>query len=144
MYFFLYFSLQLLLNRCKQVDVIKGLKYNIYNIILELLYVYNDFKLNFRCGTFNSWQYPCFPILFDTKGNRCSKNGRSFATCTSRAYIDDREQMNALTAFIDGSQIYGSEVKLFNKLRDSKGMYLTRILIFTFNKNDSLSLLVCL
>ena len=52
--------------------------------------------------------------------------------------------MNALTAFIDGSQIYGTEVKLFNKLRDSKGMLLTRILILTFNKNDLLSLVACL
>ena len=78
---------------------------------------------HFRCGTFNAWQHPCFPLLFNNFGPECSPLGRSFAACTNRAYIDVREQMSTMTAFVDGSQIYGSEVKMFNEIREKKGMF---------------------
>ena len=77
------------------------------------------FKFFYRCDVFNSWQYPCFPVLFNTNGSPCSRNGRSHATCSSQAYITSREQMNALSAFIDGSQIYSSDSAMFTRLRST-------------------------
>ena len=102
----------------------------------------------FRCGVFNSWQYPCFPVLFNTKGPQCSRNGRSHATCSSQAYITSREQMNALSAFIDGSNIYSSDSKMFSRLRSKGKLFhftMTIIINFCFllNVKTSISLSSC-
>lgn len=72
-----------------------------------------------KCDVSNSWQYPCFPLLFDTTTNNCSANGRSTAVCSNRAYLSPRQQMNALSAFVDGSQIYDNQKAHFELLRDN-------------------------
>ena len=85
------------------------------------LYFHHTFAI--RCGTTKAWQFPCFPLLFNTKDSRCSPNGRSFASCSTTAYIEERQQINAVTSFIDASQVYGSDVKLFNSLATQKGLF---------------------
>ena len=74
-----------------------------------------------RCGKFSAWQFPCFPILFDTKSTKCSPFGRSDAVCSNKAYIEPRQQINELSAFIDASQVYSNELELFEELRSKIG-----------------------
>lgn len=71
------------------------------------------------CGTSNAWQFPCFPLLFN-ESTTCSINGRSNAVCSNRAYLEPRQQLNHLSAYVDGSQIYSNEEELFEKLRSHK------------------------
>lgn len=57
---------------------------------------------------------PNDPRIKNTKD--CLPFFRSAPACTSGRAI--RDQINALTSFLDGSVVYGSEVPLANKLRD--------------------------
>ncbi|NWR60192.1 PERM Myeloperoxidase, partial [Bucorvus abyssinicus] len=67
-------------------------------------------------------QPPCFPIKIPPNDPRikntedCLPFFRSAPACTSGRAI--RDQINALTSFLDGSMVYGSEVPLANRLRD--------------------------
>jgi len=83
-------------------------------VIITLYYISS-------CNNFNAWQYPCFPLLFDTNSTRCSPNGRSIPVCTRKAYIEPRQQENHLSAFIDASQIYSNEFEKFEALRSHAG-----------------------
>ena len=79
------------------------------------------FNFFFSCNNFKAWQYPCFPILFNTRDSQCSMNGRSFAVCSKRAYLEDRQQMNGLSAFIDASNVYSNVPARFQQIREKKG-----------------------
>ncbi|XP_065503154.1 myeloperoxidase-like [Caloenas nicobarica] len=74
------------------------------------------------CHTSCAKQPPCFPIKIPPNDPRikntkdCLPFFRSAPACTSGRAI--RDQINALTSFLDGSMVYGSEVPLANKLRD--------------------------
>ncbi|XP_075627819.1 myeloperoxidase [Balearica regulorum gibbericeps] len=74
------------------------------------------------CETSCVKQPPCFPIKIPPNDPRiknrkdCLPFFRSSPACTSGRAI--RDQINALTSFLDGSVVYGSEVPLANKLRD--------------------------
>ncbi|KFV59874.1 Myeloperoxidase, partial [Tyto alba] len=74
------------------------------------------------CATSCVKEPPCFPIKIPPHDPRikntkdCLPFFRSASTCTSSRPI--RDQINALTSFLDGSMVYGSEVPLANKLRD--------------------------
>ncbi|XP_075025158.1 eosinophil peroxidase-like isoform X2 [Calonectris borealis] len=74
------------------------------------------------CETSCAKQPPCFPIKIPPNDPRikntrdCLPFIRSAPAFTSGRAI--RDQINALTSFLDGSVVYGSEVPLANKLRD--------------------------
>ncbi|XP_068678168.1 peroxidasin-like isoform X1 [Montipora foliosa] len=80
-------------------------------------------------------QPPCFPIPVPEndhriKGHRCMQFTRSSAVCgtgtTSLFFssVTPREQMNQITSYIDGSNVYGSSEEEVLNLRDldSKGL----------------------
>ena len=81
------------------------------------------------CGATCSNEPPCFSIPLppgDPRGGegRCIEFTRSSPTCGSGKTsvffesLQQREQINRLTAFIDGSQVYGSEADLATSLRN--------------------------
>uniref|UniRef100_A0A7M4EK91 Eosinophil peroxidase n=1 Tax=Crocodylus porosus TaxID=8502 RepID=A0A7M4EK91_CROPO len=65
---------------------------------------------------------PCFPIKIPRNDprikntNDCIPFTRSAPACSMGSAV--REQINALTSFLDASMVYGSEVPLANKLRN--------------------------
>ena len=89
-----------------------------------------------RCTTYNGWQYPCNPILFDVRESRCSSFSRSLPMCSDNAYIQPRQQLNGITAFVDGSHIYGDNLFVCHNLRSSIGQLRKSIV----NPNRSLIL----
>ncbi|NXX16818.1 PERM Myeloperoxidase, partial [Podargus strigoides] len=74
------------------------------------------------CDTSCAKEPPCFPIQIPPNDPRiknmrdCLPFFRSAPACTSSKAI--RNQINALTSFLDGSVVYGSEVPLANSLRN--------------------------
>ena len=90
------------------------------------------FRTGQTCGATCSSEPPCFPILLPPgdpragggEGQQCIEFTRSSPTCGSGktsvffSHLQQREQVNRLTAFIDGSQVYGSEVDLATNLRN--------------------------
>uniref|UniRef100_A0A8C3H4E9 Uncharacterized protein n=1 Tax=Corvus moneduloides TaxID=1196302 RepID=A0A8C3H4E9_CORMO len=74
------------------------------------------------CDTSCAKEPPCFPIQIPLNDPRitnrrdCLPFFRSAPTCTRGRAI--REQINALTSFLDGSVVYGSEVAVAKRLRD--------------------------
>ncbi|XP_075119967.1 myeloperoxidase-like [Leptodactylus fuscus] len=67
--------------------------------------------------------YPCFPIMIPPgdpryiNGSQCIPLIRTAAACSLTSPV--REQLNGLTSFIDGSQVYGSDNNLANLLRNN-------------------------
>ncbi|NXI56131.1 PERM Myeloperoxidase, partial [Chloroceryle aenea] len=74
------------------------------------------------CRTSCAKEPPCFPIKIPPNDPRikntsdCLPFTRSAPACTSDRAI--RDQLNALTSFLDASMVYGSEVPLADRLRD--------------------------
>lgn len=76
----------------------------------------------FRCGTHAAFEYPCIPIKFRKGEIECTPFARSNPVCPQAAGSPgDREQMNALSAFVDGSQIYGITQEQADSLREKDG-----------------------
>ena len=85
--------------------------------ILKLLHAFRGFEKNATAP-------PCFPLL-DRAKTRCINFTRSSSVCLANEFgrIKKREQVNELTAFVDGSQVYGSDDGLAKILRSSNGKY---------------------
>lgn len=80
--------------------------------------------LHFSCSTPDAFKHPCFPILFENGGSECTGFGRANAVCQQhlkKKIRKPRNQINELTAFIDGSPIYGSFFRLHQRLRRQDG-----------------------
>lgn len=89
-------------------------------------HIFNDGR---RCNETCENSFPCFPIPVPSsdqrvRGQNCLGFHRSSATCntgTTSIFFKTfahRQQLNALTSYIDGSQIYGSSDTLSERLRD--------------------------
>lgn len=89
-------------------------------------HIFNDGR---RCNETCENSYPCFPIPVPSsdvriRGQSCLGFHRSSATCntgtTSVFYktFAPRQQLNALSAYIDGSMVYGNSEDLSERLRD--------------------------
>lgn len=79
---------------------------------------------------------PCFTIL-PHKSSKCIHFTRTASVCDPyQMRLGTREQMNANTAFIDGSQIYGSTLELAKNLRDLSRKYLIQNLINIYGLNN--------
>ena len=79
----------------------------------------------FSCdGAPEDYEPPCFPIMYPD-GSECTMFTRSAAACqTDSENVAPREQLNTITSFIDGSQIYGSSSEVAENLRDLNCKYL--------------------
>ncbi len=55
-----------------------------------------------------------------TKDGKCLSFRRSIPVCTKTPTVTPREQLNDLTSYLDGSQIYGSSDDVANRLIDRK------------------------
>ncbi|TFJ99392.1 nuclear cap-binding protein subunit 1 [Platysternon megacephalum] len=81
------------------------------------------FSSRVDCETSCAKEPPCFPIKIPPNDPRiknqsdCIPFTRSAPACTMGREI--RNQINALTAFLDGSMVYGSEVPLAKTLRNN-------------------------
>ncbi|XP_030392889.1 myeloperoxidase-like [Gopherus evgoodei] len=75
-----------------------------------------------HCETSCNFEPPCFPIKIPPNDprikdpNTCMPFVRTAPVCNARTYI--REQINAITSFLDASMVYGSEVPLAKSLRN--------------------------
>jgi peroxidase len=89
-------------------------------------HIFNDGR---RCNETCENSFPCFPIPVPpsdqrVRGQSCLGFHRSSATCNTGTTsiffktFSHRQQLNALTSYIDGSQIYGSSDSLAERLRD--------------------------
>ena len=78
--------------------------------------------LFFRCdGSRQDFAVPCYTIL-PKKPFRCIPFSRSATECQIKnGEIVTRQQTNVNTAFIDASQIYGSNSMVAKELRDLEG-----------------------
>ena len=60
--------------------------------------------------------------MYPESEEECTRFTRSAAACqTDSKNIKPREQLNLITSYIDGSQIYGSSLEHSKSLRDYKG-----------------------
>ncbi|XP_077991438.1 peroxidasin homolog [Glandiceps talaboti] len=92
-----------------------------------------SFRSGVRCNESCANDPPCFPIPIPNNderiGERCMEFTRSSAVCGSGSFsiceneMVPREQLNAVTSYIDASMVYGSSQQLADDLRafDGKG-----------------------
>ena len=96
-------------------------------------HIFNDGR---RCNETCENSFPCFPIPVPASDHRVRDEGqnclgfhRSSATCntgTTSIFFKTfapRQQLNALTSYIDASHIYGSSEQLSERLRDLSHEY---------------------
>ncbi|XP_070556076.1 peroxidasin-like isoform X2 [Ptychodera flava] len=108
-----------------------------------------SFKDGVKCSESCDNRHPCFPISIPENDTRiktqCMEFTRSSAFCGFSPFsnhseeVVPREQMNAITSYIDGSLVYGSSESMAGRLRafDGKGgMKVSKI-----NQNGSFPLL---
>ncbi|XP_077168670.1 myeloperoxidase [Paroedura picta] len=76
-----------------------------------------------HCGTSCKYAPPCFPIKFPPGDPRMPEPGvcmpfiRTAPVCNPKSLI--REQLNAITSYLDASMVYGSEDALARSLRNT-------------------------
>ncbi|XP_063812062.1 myeloperoxidase-like [Pseudophryne corroboree] len=87
------------------------------------------------CETSCARSHPCFPLMIPpndpriTNRNDCLPMFRSAPVCSLSTPV--REQINVLTSYVDGSQIYGSDAIVANKLRNTTN----QLGLLTINQN---------
>ncbi|CAG5123711.1 unnamed protein product, partial [Candidula unifasciata] len=99
--------------------------------------VLTDTNFSVRCcGVLPDKRLPdCFPIDIppgDPVFSNCMEFFRSLPTMDEDGNtLNPREQKNSLTSFIDGSGVYGSDLKTYNRIRseNGKGMFLNTRLV---------------
>uniref|UniRef100_A0A8C3HS39 Eosinophil peroxidase n=1 Tax=Chrysemys picta bellii TaxID=8478 RepID=A0A8C3HS39_CHRPI len=75
-----------------------------------------------HCETSCTFEPPCFPIQIPPDDprikdpNTCMPFVRTAPVCNARTFT--REQINAITSFLDASMVYGSEVPLAKSIRN--------------------------
>ncbi|XP_075052892.1 myeloperoxidase-like [Mixophyes fleayi] len=75
------------------------------------------------CETSCARSYPCFPLMIPPNDHRITCRGdcipmfRSAPTCNLLTPV--RKQINVLTSYVDGSQVYGSDMATATKLRNN-------------------------
>ncbi|XP_063809377.1 myeloperoxidase-like [Pseudophryne corroboree] len=75
------------------------------------------------CETSCARSHPCFPLMIPpndpriTNRNDCIPMFRSAPVCSLITPV--REQINVLTSYVDGSQVYGSDAAVATKLRNN-------------------------
>ncbi|XP_069801028.1 myeloperoxidase-like [Dendropsophus ebraccatus] len=83
----------------------------------------SSFFPNVNCDTSCVNTHPCFPLMFPPtdpryiNGSECIPMIRTAAVCSLTNPV--REQINGLTSFVDGSQVYGSDVNVAKSLRNN-------------------------
>ena len=92
--------------------------YSINNLYFSIHVTDLNISKTYRCSNIEeSFRYPCFPILNRIGRIGCSGIARTTPLCQNSP-SDVRQQFNLITAFVDGSQIYGSDAELQEKLRE--------------------------
>ena len=82
---------------------------------------YHDMIKFFSCGSAAAFRYPCFNIQFEAGSNECTAFPRANAACQQSSQRTVRNQINGVTSFIDGSQIYSSQFTRNRLLRNLDG-----------------------
>ncbi|XP_044141829.1 myeloperoxidase-like [Bufo gargarizans] len=83
----------------------------------------SSFSQNEDCANTCVNTYPCFPLMIPptdpryVNGSECISMIRTASVCSLTSPV--REQINGLTSFIDGSQVYGSDQNLATLLRNN-------------------------
>ena len=93
---------------------------------MQIIVFFSRYACYFSCdGSPEDFEPPCFPIMYPD-GSACTMFTRSAAACqTDNENVTPREQLNTITSFIDGSQIYGSSSEVAKRLRDLDCKYLS-------------------
>ncbi|XP_040278058.1 eosinophil peroxidase-like [Bufo bufo] len=82
----------------------------------------SSFLQNVNCAKSCVNTYPCFPLMIPptdpryVNGSECISMIRTASVCSLTSPV--REQINGLTSFIDGSQVYGSDQNIATLLRN--------------------------
>ena len=74
------------------------------------------FLFSFSCSRSDAFDDPCIPIRDDFNSRTCNPFARAFPVCNLRV----RQQINVITSYIDGSQVYGSDKEFSERLRGGK------------------------
>ncbi|NWH60685.1 PERE peroxidase, partial [Geococcyx californianus] len=83
-------------------------------------------SLELHCETDCAFNSPCFPIKFPPddprmlKSNSCMPFIQSASVCNPRTFT--REQINAVSSFIDASMVYGSEHSVARSIRNQTNL----------------------
>lgn len=90
----------------------------------DMSFTPNAFRRTSCCK--DDTQSECFPLKFDKTGvdkTDCAHFTRSTAHCDDG--VNPRQQMNAITSFIDASNVYGSDIRQTKRLRSKDGLLTT-------------------
>ncbi|XP_075706961.1 myeloperoxidase-like [Rhinoderma darwinii] len=83
----------------------------------------SSFLQNINCDKSCIKTHPCFPLMIPRtdpryiNGSECIPLIRTASVCSLTSPV--REQINGLTSFVDGGQVYGSDINVANLLRNN-------------------------